>query len=369
LGWRLVFASGHRSFFQMGENLGRHRLFIGTYTKGKSRGIYSLSLDRATGELGVPQVAAEAPNPTFLALSPNRHFLYAVCANEGWASSFRVDSAALLTPIQQAPPGTGPTPCHISVDAAGRIALAANYHLGLAAAIALNADGTMGTPRVVVHSGKGPHPTRQASAHVHSTYFTPDGRFAVVCDLGLDRVYTYRIDRKDVALTPGAPPFVASAPGAGPRHFAFGADGKHAYVINELDSTIVAYEFQAADGSLTPRSSVSVLPSGYRGDATAAEVQVHPNGRFVYGSGRGPDTIAVFAADGATGRLSPVETVACGGKGPRSFSLSPGGEWLVCAHQDSDTLCSFRVDPATGRLSRIPGSVSIPMPVCVVYLD
>jgi 6-phosphogluconolactonase len=354
----------------MDENRGHHRLFIGTYTKGRSRGIYSVGLDRATGVLGAPELAAEAPNPTFLALSPDRRFLYAVCANDGWASSFRVDPAGnRLSAVHQAAAGTGPTPCHISVDATGRIALAANYHLGLAAAIPLNADGTMGTPRVVSHNGKGPHPTRQTQSHVHSAYFAPDGRFAIVCDLGLDRIFTYSIDREAVALAPGAPPFVASAPGAGPRHLAFGRDGAHAYAINELDCTIVAYGFQAPNGGLAPRQAVSVLPAGYKGDATAAEVQVHPNGRFVYGSGRGPDTLAVFAVDGATGALSSVETVPCGGKGPRSFSISPDGGWLVCAHQDSDTLCSFRVDADTGRLARIAGTVGIPMPVCVLFVD
>jgi 6-phosphogluconolactonase len=353
----------------MGDNLGRHRLFIGTYTKGKSRGIYSLTLDGTTGALGEPEVAAEAPNPTFLALSPDGRYLYAVCANDGWASSFRLDSAARLEPVQQAAAGPGPTPCHISVDATGRMALAANYHLGKAAIIPLGGDGTMGTARVIEHSGKGPHPTRQTTSHVHSTYFTPDGQFAIVCDLGLDRIYTYGIDRSAAALTAGTPPFVASTPGAGPRHFAFGKDGRHGYVINELASTITSYDFQASTGRLTPRNSTPVLPPGYKGEATAAEVQVHPNGRFVYGSGRGPDTIAVFAADGGTGDLSLVEIVPCGGKGPRSFSLSPGGDWLVCAHQDSDSLCSFRVDSHTGRLSRVPGSVTVPMPVCVLFLD
>jgi 6-phosphogluconolactonase len=369
LGSRLVFARERRFLFRMGENQGRHRLFIGTYTKGQSRGIYSVALDSATGALGEPEVAAEAPNPTFLALSPSRRFLYAVCANDGWASSFEVGPEARLRPVQQAAAGTGPTPCHITVDSTGRMALAANYHLGLAAVIPLGPGGTMGTPRVVAHTGKGPHPTRQTVPHVHSTYFAPDGRFAIVCDLGLDRIYTYAIDPDAVALFPGTPPFVTSAAGAGPRHLAFGRDGRRAYAINEIDSTIATYSFQPSNGGLTPLGAVSVIPSGYRGDATAAEVQVHPNGRFVYGSGRGPDTIAVFQADASTGTLTQVEIVPCGGKGPRSFSLSPGGEWLVCAHQDSDSLCSFRVDTLTGRLSRIPGSASIPMPVCVQFLD
>lgn len=360
---------GRHSIFPMGDKLGGHRLFIGTYTKGESRGIYSAALNGTTGALGAPEVAAEAPNPTFLALSPSHDFLYAVCASDGWASSFKVGSSGSLTPVQQAPAGSGPTPCHISVDKAGTIALAANYHLGLAAAIPLNADGSMGEPRVVAHSGKGPHATRQTMSHVHSAYFAPNGRFAVVCDLGLDRIFTYAVDRETVALKPGVPPFVATAPAAGPRHFAFGRDNRWAYAINELDGTIVAYGFAASNGGLTPLQSVSVLPPGYTGEFTAAEVQVHPNGRFVYGSVRGPDTIGVFGINEATGTLSPVEIVPCGGKGPRNFALSPDGAYLVCAHQDSDSLCSFGIDPQTGRLNRVPGLISVPMPVCVVFLD
>jgi 6-phosphogluconolactonase len=354
----------------MGSDSGRHRLFIGTYTKGESRGIYSVELDRATGALSGPVLAAEAPNPTFIALSPDRGFLYAVCAGPGWASSFRVDRATgALSTVQQTAPGTGPTPCHIAISPDGRIAVAANYHLGLAAAIPLAADGTLGTPRVVAHSGKGPHPTRQTTSHVHSANFSPDGRFAVVCDLGLDRVFTYKIDPAAVALVPGSPPFVAASPGAGPRHLSFGRDGRHAYVINEIDSTVVAYSFRAQHGALSPLQTVTVLPPGYSGEATAAEVRVHPNGRFVYGSGRGPDTIAVFAVDAASGTLSLVEIVPCGGKGPRNFTLSPDGQWLVCAHQDSNTLCSFQVDGGSGRLRRIPGTLPVPMPVCAVFLD
>lgn len=349
--------------------MGRHRLFFGTYTKAGSRGIYTAALDRLTGVLGDLAVAADAPNPTFLALSPDRGLLYAVCANDGWASSFKVGAGGQLAPVQQARAGSGPTPCHISVDRTGSIGLAANYHLGLAAAIPLRPDGTMGTPRVVAHSGKGPHPTRQSTSHVHSAYVTPDGRFAIVCDLGLDRIYTYSLDREAVALSPGKPPFATSAPGAGPRHFAFAPDGKHAFAINELDCTVVVYDFDAANGGLAPRQTVTVLPAGYSGEATAAEVQLHPNGRFLYGSGRGPDTIAVFAVDGETCHLSPIEIVPCGGKGPRSFSLSPAGDWLVCAHQYSDTICSFRVDPGTGKLTRVSGSIAVSAPVCVVFQD
>ena len=345
-------------------------MFIGTYTKAGSKGIYAVSLDGATGVLSEPQLAAEAPNPTYIALSPDKALLYAVRADAGWASSFKVSAdRTKLTTIQQGELSTGPTPCHISVDDAGAIALAANYHLGMAEAIPLGGDGTMGKPRVVAHEGKGPHPTRQTTSHVHSTYFTPDGRFAVICDLGLDRVYTYGIDRENVTLVAGSPPFVTTEPASGPRHLAFGKDGLQAYVITELGNTIIVYDFSPANGGLVQRQTVSVLPPGFTGETTAAEVRIHPSGKFAYGSSRGSDTIAVLAIDPKTGDLSPIEFVPCGGKGPRSFTLSGDGLWLVCAHQDSSTLCSFAVDPSTGRLGRIEGTVAVSMPVCVLFAD
>jgi 6-phosphogluconolactonase len=345
-----------------------HRLFVGTYTKGASRGIYSLSLDAFTGKLGAPELAAEAPNPTFLAVSPGREFLYAVCAGPAWVSSFRIDPAShRIAALQQAPPAGGPTPCHVAVDGTGRVGLAANYHLGQAAAIPLSPDGTLGEPRVIAHSGRGPHPDRQTSPHTHSTNFAPDGRFALVCDLGLDRIYTYGVDRETTALKPQVPPYLSTAPGSGPRHLAFGPSGRSAYVINELGNTVVAYGYDPITGMLAERQSVSVLPAGYTGAATAAEVAIHPNGRFLYASCRGCDTLSVFALDARNGELAPIETVPCGGQGPRHFSISPGGRWLVCAHQDSDTLCSFGIDSG-GRLSRVDGSASVPMPVCALFL-
>jgi 6-phosphogluconolactonase len=350
--------------------MGHYRLFIGTYTKATSRGIYSATLDRATGVLGEPELSAEAPNPTFLALSPDRRFLYAVCSGPGWVSSFRVDAGSPgLVPVQLSTPDAGPTPCHVAVDATGQICLAANYHLGQAAAIPLNGDGTFGIARVVSHSGHGHNPTVQDKPHVHSTNIARDNRIALVCDLGLDRIYTYAIDRESVSLKPGTTPFVASAPGAGPRHLAFSRDGSRAYAINELDRTVAAYGYETVAGALTHLQTVSVLPAGYSGESAAAEVCVHPNGRFLYGSCRGADVVAVFAIDDASGLLELVESVPCGGKGPRNFSISPDGNWLVCAHQVSGTLCSFKVDGGSGKLQRIPGTVSVSMPVCVVFAN
>jgi 6-phosphogluconolactonase len=353
----------------MGENPGGHyRLLIGTYTKGTSRGIYSVTLDRTTGALGAPELAAEAPNPTFIALSPDSRFLYAVCAGPGWLSSFRVDPASpRLVPVQIATADASPTPCHVAIDATGKIALAANYHLGKAAAIPLGPEGTIGVPSVVTHSGHGPHPTAQTTPHVHSTNISRNNSFALVCDLGLDRIYTYAIDRAKVALRPSEPPYISSAPAAGPRHLAYNADGSLAYIINELDSTVTSYRCDQS-GRLVHVQTISALPENYQGAFTAAEVKIHPSGRFLYASCRGPDTLCLFTIDQASGLLSFVEFVPCGGKLPRNFGISPDGKWLVCAHQGSDTLCVFKIDPSSGRLSRIDGTAPVSMPVCVLFL-
>lgn len=345
-----------------------HRLFIGTYTRETSRGIYSVTLDRATGTLGEPELSAEAPNPTFLALSPDRAFLYAVCAGPGWLSSFRVDAdSPALAPVQLSAADESPTPCHVAIDGTGRVALAANYHLGKAAAIPLGANGTFGAAQVVTHFGHGLRPKVQDRPHVHSTNIARDNRFALVCDLGLDRIYSYAIGRDPVALLPGPVPYASSAPGAGPRHLAFSRDGSRAYAINELDSTVSAYRYDPQSGAITHLQTVSALPPGFSGESAAAEVCIHPNGRFLYGSCRGPDVIAVFGIEESSGLLAPIESVPCGGRGPRNFSISPGGEWLVCAHQASGTLCSFGIDGASGRLLRIPGTVSVSMPVCALF--
>ena len=204
---------------------------------------------------------------------------------------------------------------------------------------------------------------------MHSVTPSPDNRFVIVCDLGVDKIFTYAIDPATAKATPANPPFVATEPGQGPRHFKFGTDGRHAYAINELASTVTAYDYDAAGGALTPRQTVTTLPPDFKGPTTTAEVRVHPNGRFVYGSNRGHDSIAVFAVDASSGLLSPVEIVPSGGKVPRNFALSPNGKWLVCAHQDSNNITVFRVDSNTGKLTRTEHTATVPMAVCVLFYD
>jgi 6-phosphogluconolactonase len=350
-----------------------HLLFLGTYTaKGTSQGIYSVRLDDATGALSAPTLAAAATDPAWLALSPDRKYLYAIHGSAAQARGFAVDSAAgKLTPLPAADAPAANPPSHLAVDATGRTLLAANYRDGFVAALAIQPDGTLGAPQAIRHEGHGPNPARQEKPHVHSVTLSPDNRFVIVADLGLDRVFSYALDAARSRLTPATPPFVATAPEAGPRHFKFSPDGRRGYVINELANTITAYDYDAAHGALSPTKTVPTLPPGFTAPNTTAEVRVHPNGRFLYGSNRGHDSIAVFSLDPATGRPgdTPVEITPTGGKNPRNFALSPDGRWLVCGHQDTPLLTVFRVDPNTGRLTRTPHTAEVPSCVCVLFVD
>lgn len=345
-------------------------IFLGTYTKDGSRGIATVRLDGTTGVLSAPTLAAETPDPAWITLSPDRQFLYAIHPSAAQAVGYAVDpSTHALTPLPAAPSPPAQPPSHLAVDATGRTLLAANYREGFVAAIPLRPDGTLGAPTKIQHTGRGPDPKRQHTPHPHSVTVAPDNRHVIVCDLGLDKIFSYALDPATARLAPAAAPFVATAPGSGPRHFKFGRDGRFAYALTEMGGTLEAFTYTAATGALTPRQTISCLPPDFTGLKWGAEVRVHPNGLFLYASNRTHDSIAVFAIDPATGRLATLEIVPCGGKNPRNFALSPDGRWLVCAHQDSPDLTVFRVDPATGRLTLTPHTAPVPHCVCVLFYD
>ena len=361
----------HGASFTMANS---HLIFLGTYTRTTSKGIYAVRLDDETGALSEPILVATATNPTWLEFSPNRKFLYTIHPSSAQAIGFSLDVADVtnpkLTPLPAPNAAAAAAPSHLAIDATGRTLLVANYADGYVAALAVRPDGTLGEPTIIRHSGQpGPHPTRQTKPFVHSVTVSPDNRHVVVCDLGLDKIFTYQLDPDAAKLTPAEPPFVATDPGAGPRHFKFGADGKHACAINELGNTVSVYAYDAARGALTPRQTIPTLPADFKDQNTAAEVRVHPNGKFLYGSNRGHDSIVVYAISPATGLLTFVEHVPTGGKTPRNFALSPDGRWLVCGHQDTELVTVFRVDSDTGRLSRTNHSAKVPMVVCVLFYN
>jgi 6-phosphogluconolactonase len=350
---------------------GKAWLFIGTYTGPKSKGIYRLEMDLATGKLSEPEIAGEAVNPSFLALHPNGRFLYAVSEidGNGGVKAFALDSkTGNLTPLN-VQPSKGAGPCHLVVDKAGKNVLVANYGGGSATVLPIKEDGSLGEPTgFFQHTGSSVDPSRQKEPHAHSINLDAANRFAFVADLGLDQVLVYRFDPDKGAITANDPPFVKVAPGAGPRHFAFHPNGKFAYVINEMGNTVTVLAYDAAKGVLKAGQSVTTLPKDFKGNTSTAEVVVHPSGKFLYGSNRGQDSIAIFRVDPKTGELTAAGHQGSGIKTPRNFNIDPTGKFLIVANQGGDSLVVFAIDAKTGELTPTGQKIEVPGPVCVKFL-
>lgn len=346
-------------------------VYVGTYADGASRGIYRFTFDLATGAAGVPALAVETQNPAFLGLHPSRRFLYAVGESDGFGgrptgalAAFAIAADGRLTLLNQQA-SEGPGPCHLAVDRAGRHLLVANYRGGTVAVLPIAADGRL-QPAVSVraHQGSGPDPRRQAGPHAHGVYLDASESFLLAPDLGADRVFRYRFDAKRGQLEPAGGLVLAS--GAGPRHLAFDPSGKRLYVINELSSTVSAFRYGLKQAEPTPFQTLSTLPAGTVGTNTAAEIALSADGRFLYASNRGHDSIAVFDV-AADGRLSLRGHAPAGGQTPRHFSLDPSGRWLLVAHQGSDSVAVFRLDDATGLPGPPLASLSLPKPSCLLF--
>jgi len=351
-------------------------VYVGTYTKTTSKGIYVGRLDLETGRLGELALAGESINPSFLALSPDHRHLYAVSEGagsvyadkpSGTVNAFAIDAkTGLLSPINHAASG-GKGPCHLTVSPDGKAVFVANYGGGTVAMLPVLADGGLGEPSSVIqHEGHSIHPTRQKQPYAHSITLSPDGRFAYAADLGTDKLYTCRVDSAAVTLSPDGE--TTLAPGSGPRHLALHPDNRHAYLINELANTITTLSRDPSTGAMAALQTVTTLPASFSGNNTTAEVAVHPSGRFVYGSNRGHDSIAVFGVDPATGKLTSIENVSTQGKNPRNFAIDPTGRWLIAANQDGNNLVIFAIDQNSGRLTPTGQTVTVGIPVCVKFL-
>lgn len=350
-------------------------VYVGTYTDRGSKGIYAYRLDEKTGALAPVGLVAETANPTFLAVHPNHRYLYAVNEVEqfdgkkgGGVTAYEIDrrTGRLRKIDSESTIGTGP--CHITVDHAGKNVLVANYNSGSAAVLPIRADGGVGPATgFVQHEGSSVDKTRQEGPHAHCANLDAANRFAFVADLGLDKVLIYRFDGEKGTLTPNTPAFVKIADGSGPRHMAFHPNGRFAYVISELGNTVTAMRYDADTGALAPIQTLSTLPDGFAGKSYCAEIAVDPAGRFLYGSNRGDDSLAIFAIDPRTGRLTPAGHQSTLGTFPRNFALTPSGDLLLAANQDSDSIYAFRVDKSTGRLTPIGGKTEVSRPVCIVF--
>ena len=357
---------------------GKYLMYIGTYTEdgSKSKGIYAYRYDAKTGQVTSLGLAAETVNPSFVAIHPNGRYLYAVNEvgnykgpNSGGVSAFAIDHATGKLTFLNEVRSQGADPCYITVDKTGKYVLVANYTGGSIAAFPVLDDGKLGEASAFVqHTGHGVDPKRQEGPHAHSIDLSPDNRFAMVDDLGLDELLVYKFDSAKGSLTANDPAFTKLDPGAGPRHFALHPSGKFAYVVAEMGHTVTAFSNNPASGKLQPLQTVPTLPKDFKGRNDDAEIAVHPSGKFLYASNRGEDTIAIYAIDQTTGKLVQSGSAPTGGNEPRSFEIDPTGTLLFAENQKSDNIVVFSIDPMTGKLTPTGKALGVVSPVCVKFL-
>lgn len=354
----------------------QYLVYVGSYNKAKGKGIHAFRFDVTSGHLTALGLAAEAVHPTFIAIDPRGRFLYAtkeVTRHKGKRSgavrAYAIDrKTGKLRFLNEVASG-GTVPCYVALDKTGKSLMVANYGSGSVEVIHVRKDGRLGKSTAFVQrAGSSVNPARQEGPHAHMINVSPDNRYALSTDLGLDKVFVYRFDEKNGTIEPNDPVFALLTPGSGPRHIAFSPNGKIVYVINELKSTITAFSYDAARGILHKLQTVSTLPKGFKGQSDCAEVAISPSGSFVYGSNRGHDSIAVFAVDSKKGTLTPVERVRTLGKTPRHFAIDPTGSYLLAGNQESNNVVVFRVDRKTGRLTPTGHELTVSSPACVRFV-
>ena len=346
-------------------------VFVGTYTRPqKSKGIYAYRFQPSSGTLTPLGVAAETTSPSFLAVHPNQHFLYAANeVNNGTVTAFAIDSdTGKLKQLSQVS-SKGGGPCHVAVDRSGKWLYAANYNTGSVAAFPIHDDGSIGEASAFVqHSGTGANPQRQRGPHAHSVTISPDNHFAFAADLGLDQVLGYRVDPSRGGMATDEPQITKVAPGSGPRHVAFRPDGRFMYVLSEMAATVTAFRYDATKGGTEEIQTISTLPPDYSGSKGSAEIAVHRSGAYLYASNRvGNDSIAAFRIDPTSGKLATIGFIAPRGKTPRNFAIDPTGNWIFTAYQDSDNMFLYRIDQKTGSLNPVGDAIEVFAPVCVVF--
>jgi 6-phosphogluconolactonase len=362
----------------------KFQVLVGTYTdKTGSKGIYAFDFDASTGKLTPRGLAVETPNPSWVLIHPNGKWAYAAneSGKQSMVSAFSiVAQSAKLTLLNQLS-SQGEDPCHLAFDKSGKFLFAANYTSGHVAVFPILPDGKLGQPTAVVKDAGtvGPNPKQQDGPHAHWVAPTVNGGSFYVADLGLDRVLRYEFDetRGTLSVVPMRNGGVVAAtdlsaklaPGTGPRHVAFSPDGLRMYVLGELKSTVTAFSGAGLDAPLSPAfQEISALPKGFSGRNDAAEIAMHPTGKFLFTSNRGADTIAVFNVNPKDGRLKLTASVPTGGKEPRHFALDPTGQFLLAENQNSNSIVVFRINPTTGALTEVSRTDDIPSPVCLMFL-
>ncbi len=347
-------------------------LYVGTYTGKTSEGIYVYELDMSSGALTPLHTVGDIENPSFLAIDSNSKYLYSVHElnnyhgeRTGAIRSFKIDPDTWNLTLLSEQPSFGEHPCHVTVTETGDYVFLANYTSGSVSMFPVHDGVIEAMSDTAQHVGSGPNKGRQQGPHAHSVNLSPDGRFLYVMDLGIDKIMIYDLQAIPGQLTPAETPFVKTAPGAGPRHFTFHPNGKIAYAINELNSTITSYMYAAENGLLTEIETVQTLPADFGGQNTTADIHITPDGRFLYSSNRGHDSLVIFKIDGQTGKLELVGHQSVLGQTPRNFAIDPTGAFLLVANQNSDNIVVFSINKATGELQDTGHRAEVSLPVCL----
>lgn len=376
-------------------------MYVGTYTgfkyvhhskpyghgESKSKGIYVSLFHPATGEISEPELAAEMINPSFLTISPDHRFLYAVSEDplsvgppldhSSYVSAFAIDHATGKLRLLNTVPASGTSTCYISIDKTGKFVMMANFGSGSVSVVRVKDDGSLGELTAFIQDvGHSVDRSIQNEPHTHSILVSPDNRYAIVSDLGLDKVLIFRFDAETGKLSPPDPPFATVYPGGGPRHFAFDPAGKFGYQLSEMSGIVDVYAWDPSKGTLTGVQRAHTVPHDFFGGNHSAEIEVHPSGKFLYESNRrtkseterAPDTIGVFSIDPQNGMLTAVEQSLTGGVMPRSFKIDPTGAYLLAANELSNNVVLFKIDGASGKLLKTGTEVKVDTPVCIQFV-
>jgi 6-phosphogluconolactonase len=376
-------------------------VYFGTYTgfkyvhhsktwgvgESKSKGVYVSRFNASTGQLSEPQLAAEVVNPSFLTVSPDHHYLYAISEDplsigppvdhSSYVSAYAIDAATGKLRFLNSVPASGTSTCYISIDKTGRYVMLANFGSGSVSVIHVKNDGSLGElASFIQDAGSSVDRSIQTEPHPHWIGVSPDNRYVIVSDLGLDQVLIFHFDEKTGMLSPPGPPSVSVYPGGGPRHFTFDPSGKFGYQLSEMSGMVDVFAWDAGKGTLTTVQRVHTVPHNFFGGNHSAEIEIHPSGKFLYESNRrtqgenirGPDTIGIFAIDQKKGTLSHVEEVLSGGVMPRNFAIDPTGNYLLSAHQLSNNIVVFKIDSSTGRLTKSGNEIQVGTPVCIKFV-
>jgi 6-phosphogluconolactonase len=350
-------------------------VFISAFAGGDQGAIHSFDFDLSTGSLKPLHRTTTVQNPFFLALSPDKKFLYSIHALKfGSKEAEEIAAFKLLgtdgkLELLNKQSARGSAACYLHVDNPGKTVVVANYSSGSVASLPVKEDGSLGeAASFFQHAGSSVNPARQKEPHAHCIVVSPDNKYAFAADLGLDQVLCYKLDSKQGKITANDPPFARTPAGAGPRHLTFHPNGKKVYVINELLNSVTLFDYDSTKGSLREEQTISTLPSDFKGTSYCADLKITPDGKYLYGTNRGHDSIACYSI-GADGKLTLVNIEPSLGKGPQNLAITSNGEWLLCANMPGKNVAIFRIDPKTGKIKPVGEPVSMPSPSCIMLVQ